>query len=103
MVKISAIKIDLNREHAVEGTHRKRIRRSFGYASSANDCDPTGSRLEPEHGHPSSIPDDINHSYFSFRTNLLDDLNEDLDISHLCQNVPVYHDSPHDSQCVSAS
>ncbi|KAF8334909.1 uncharacterized protein EI90DRAFT_3048826, partial [Cantharellus anzutake] len=98
MVKISAIKLDLNHEHAVEGTHQKCIQQSFGYAS-ANDCGPTGSHLELEHGHLSSIPDDINHSNFSFCTNLLDDLNKDLDIPRLCRNVPVYHDSPHDSQC----
>jgi len=77
MVKVSAIKLDLNRQHAVEGTHRKRIRRSFGLALSASDSDPSGSRLEPELTHPISIPDSVYHGYCSFRSTLLDELNED--------------------------
>ncbi|KAF8314884.1 uncharacterized protein EI90DRAFT_3135607 [Cantharellus anzutake] len=63
-----------------------------GHQGLANDCDPTGSRLEPELGHPSSIPDNVNHSYLSFQANLLDNLNEDLDAGY-----PAYHNL-HNSQ-----
>ncbi|KAF8316267.1 uncharacterized protein EI90DRAFT_3067809, partial [Cantharellus anzutake] len=77
MVKISSIKLDLNHQHAVDGSHRKRIRRSFGLAPSTSDRDPSGGHLEPEHGHPSCIPDDINHGYHPFRANLLQDLTSD--------------------------
>ncbi|KAF8329069.1 uncharacterized protein EI90DRAFT_3125359 [Cantharellus anzutake] len=64
----------------------------LGHQGLANDCDPTGSCLEPELGHPSSIPDNVNHSYLSFQANLLDNLNEDLDAGY-----PAYHNL-HDSQ-----
>ncbi|KAF8309525.1 uncharacterized protein EI90DRAFT_3080628, partial [Cantharellus anzutake] len=76
MVKISSIKPDLNHQHAVDGSHGKRIRRSFGLAPFASDHDPSGGRLELEHGHPSCIPDDINHGYHPFRAQ---DLTSDYD------------------------
>ncbi|KAF8324291.1 uncharacterized protein EI90DRAFT_3075715 [Cantharellus anzutake] len=75
----SSIKPDLNHQHAVDGSHGKRIRRSFGLAPFASDHDPSGGRLELEHGHPSCIPDDINHGYHPFRANLLQDLTSDYD------------------------
>ena len=82
MVKTSAIKLDLNHQHAVEGTKQKRIRCSFGLATSASDSNPSGSQLEPELGHPTVIPDSINHSYCAFRNNLLNNLHSDCDVEH---------------------
>ncbi|KAF8326325.1 uncharacterized protein EI90DRAFT_3070475 [Cantharellus anzutake] len=58
---------------------KMRIRRSFGLAPFGSDHDPSGGRLELEHGHPSCIPDGINHGYHPFRANLLQDLTSDYD------------------------
>ncbi|KAF8342066.1 uncharacterized protein EI90DRAFT_3032020, partial [Cantharellus anzutake] len=49
MVKISSIKPDLNHQHAVDGSHGKRIRRSFGLAPFASDHDPSGADLTSDY------------------------------------------------------
>jgi len=78
-VKVSAIKLDLNRnrQHTIEGTHRKRIRRSFCLARSASDSDPSGSRLEPDLIRPILIPDSLRNSLR--RKTLPDIFNRTLD------------------------
>ena len=82
MVKASVIKLDLNRQHVINGNHRKRARRTFGLPPSKTDNDPSGSRIEPELGHPSLISDDNEHSFHAFQSILMEIVQADRDAEH---------------------
>jgi hypothetical protein len=45
---ISFLKIELRRQHAIDGTAQCRLKCQFGNPETVTDCDPTGSRMEDQ-------------------------------------------------------
>jgi hypothetical protein len=45
---ISFLKIELRRQHAIDGTAQRRLKRQFGNPETVTDRDPTGSRMEDQ-------------------------------------------------------
>jgi len=81
MVMISTINLDLHRQHALEGTSRKRVKRSFGVPVNDTDSDRMGGRLEPDGADAVETEEegDFGGSFAALRGRLLADLEADED------------------------
>ena len=81
MVKVSAIKLDLSHQHAIQGTHWKCTWCSFGLATSKNDEDHSVNWLEPELTKPMAISTEEIHGFNTFQATLLVNLSADDDVA----------------------
>ena len=92
MAKASAIKLDINHQHAIQGTHRKCTWHSFGLATSKSDEDHSGNWLEPELSEPMPTSTEEFHGFQMFQASLLANLSADHDVAthaHPTQSVSL--------------
>src|SRR5260370_4381154 len=92
MVKASAIKLDINPQHVIQGMHQKCAWCSFGLATSKSDEDQSGNQLEPELSKPMPTSTEEFHGFQMFQASLLENLSADHDVAmhaHPTQSVSL--------------